>query len=297
MNSETQPQAEVAEAQEQVEQETPPEAAEAPNEASAEVEAKPEESAAQNESAEVQVTIGASPAPEEEAEHEKAPDWLKQLRRQQRETAKENRELKAQLAKVQQAQPVDVTQPKPAPQLRDFEWDEDKHREAVAKWAEEEAVRKQAVKQREQQQAQAVNAIYADFTTKAAELSTKVKDFEPARELVADILDMHQQNALLRAADNSAVLTYALGKNPSKARALAEIKDPVKFIAALVKLEQEVKITPRKPASTPDQPVRGANGSPSTTNGEKELARLEAEAERTGDRSKVIAYKRRLRKE
>jgi len=262
MNSETQPQAEVAEAQEQVEQETPPEAAEAPNEASAEVEAKPEESAAQNESAEVQVTIGASPAPEEEAEHEKAP-----------------------------------AQPKPAPQLRDFEWDEDKHREAVAKWAEEEAVRKQAVKQREQQQAQAVNAIYADFTTKAAELSTKVKDFEPARELVADILDMHQQNALLRAADNSAVLTYALGKNPSKARALAEIKDPVKFIAALVKLEQEVKITPRKPASTPDQPVRGANGSPSTTNGEKELARLEAEAERTGDRSKVIAYKRRLRKE
>jgi hypothetical protein len=287
MASKTQPQAEVAETQDQIQQETPPEAAEATTEAQAEAEAKPEENAAQDESSEVQVTIGATPAPEEEAESEKAPDWLKQLRKREREVSKENRDLKAALAKTQQTQSVALVVPAAPPQLRDFDWDEDRHRDAVAKWAEDEAARKVTARQREQAQSQAVEAVYADHRKKAATLSSKVKDYDAAVDVVTTALSIEQQNMILRAADDSALLTYALGKNPAKARALADIKDPVKFIAALAKTEQEVKVTPRRPASSPDQPVRGANGSPSSAGRDKEMAKAQEKASK-GDATDLM---------
>jgi hypothetical protein len=56
---------------------------------------------------------------------------------------------------------------------------------------------------------------------------------------------------MLQGADNPALVVYALGKNPKKAKELSEIKDPVKFAFAVAKLEKELKVTNRRAAPHP----------------------------------------------
>ena len=66
-----------------------------------------------------------------------------------------------------------------------------------------------------------------------------------------------------------------------------------KFAAELGKLEKDLKVSkPTKPAPA-DTNLR-SNAAPSSSS--KKLAGLEAEANRTGDRTKLIAYKKSLRK-
>jgi hypothetical protein len=83
---------------------------------------------------------------------------------------------------------------------------------------------------------------------------------------------------------------YALGKNPKKAKELAQIDDPVKFAFAVAKLESQLKISNRKAATRPEKqvsataPIKGAVDST--------LERLREEAARTGNMDKVMAYKR-----
>jgi hypothetical protein len=86
---------------------------------------------------------------------------------------------------------------------------------------------------------------------------------------------------------------YALGKNPKKLKELASITDPVKFAFAIAKLETQLKVSNKKPAPPPEKvvggtaPIRGAVDST--------LERLRADAERTGDYSKVFAYRKQKR--
>ena len=88
-------------------------------------------------------------------------------------------------------------------------------------------------------------------------------------------------------------MIYALGKNPTKAKELSAINDPVKFAFAVAKLETQLKVTNRKAAPPPESTVRGTgrvSGAVDST-----LERLRADAEKTGDYSKVMQYKRQKR--
>ena len=69
--------------------------------------------------------------------------------------------------------------------------------------------------------------------------------------------------------------------------------DPVKFAFAVAKLETQLKVTNRKAAPPPESTVRGTgrvSGAVDST-----LERLRADAEKTGDYSKVMQYKRQKR--
>jgi hypothetical protein len=95
---------------------------------------------------------------------------------------------------------------------------------------------------------------------------------------------------VLQGADNPALVIYALGKNPKKAAELAKIEDPVKFAFAVAKLEKELKVTNRKAAPAPERMVSSTgrvSGAVDST-----LERLRAEAEKTGNYTKVLQYKR-----
>lgn len=127
----------------------------------------------------------------------------------------------------------------------------------------------------------------ANFGKQKAEL--KIKDFDDAEQEVVGVLSQIQQAIVIKAADNSAKVIYALGKHPEKLKALAEVKDPVKFAVAVSKLEGTLKVTSRK---TPPEPEGTVRGSAPLSSGDKALERLEAEADRTGDRTKVVAYNR-----
>jgi hypothetical protein len=108
--------------------------------------------------------------------------------------------------------------------------------------------------------------------------------------LVQETMNVTQQGILLQGLDNPALVVYALGKNPKRAKELAAITDPVRFAAAAGKLEATLKVTNRPKPPAPPRVVTGS--APITGTVDSNLDRLRAEAERTGDYTKVMAYKR-----
>ena len=99
-----------------------------------------------------------------------------------------------------------------------------------------------------------------------------------------------QQGVVIQGAENPALVIYALGKNPKKAKELAAIDDPVKFAFAVAKLESNLKIGNRKASTQPERTVSAtarSSGSVDST-----LERLREEASKTGNMDKVMAYKR-----
>jgi len=109
---------------------------------------------------------------------------------------------------------------------------------------------------------------------------------------VQEVLSVTQQGILLQGSDNSALLVYALGKNPKRAKELSEIKDPVKFAFAVSKLESQLKVT--KKTAPPPEKTPPSGGARSTGGSDEVLENLRAKAERTGDYTQILAYKRQL---
>jgi hypothetical protein len=239
---------------------------------------------------EVVVSIGEEAPPPEE--HTPAPEWVKELRKTNRELQRQNRELQGKL----QAAP---TENKPVvignkPKLEDHDYDADKYEEALTNWFER---KRQADDVNAKQEAEVMNQQQAwqaklDGYGKAkAEL--RVKDFEDAEEVAQQVFSITQQGVLLQGADNPALVVYALGKNPAKAKELAEIKDPVKFAFAVAKLEKDLKVTNRRQAPAPERIISGTGRSSGAV--DSTLERLREDAARTGNMTKVIQYKAQKR--
>lgn len=239
---------------------------------------------------EVVVSIGDEQPPEEKP----APRWVKELRKSQRELARENRELKARLesAASTETKPVQLG---PKPTLDGCEYDSERYEAELASWFE----RKRDADQAEQRARDAQEAQERDWRAKLeaygkAKAELKVRDYDEAEDAVQSLFDVTQQGVMLEGADNPALLVYALGKSPSKAKELAAIKSPVKFAFAIAKLEKELKVSTRtKQAPAPEKTVSGTARISGSV--DSNLERLREEAARTGDISKVVAYKRQLK--
>lgn len=237
------------------------------------------------------VTIaGESPAPEEE--EKQAPEWVRNLRKNYRELQREKRELEERLKAVSPATEQSPVTPGKKPTLEDCDYDSDKFENELAGWFErkrqsEETEAKQRAKQQEEQQTwQKKLESYTQSKT-----GLKVSDFQDAEDTVLETLSVTQQGIILQGAQNPAVLVYALGKNSNKAKELAGITDPVQFAFAVAKLETQLSVT-KKQAPPPEKRING-NGSLGTSNAQ--LDRLREEAARSGDFTKVIAFKKQLK--
>lgn len=229
-----------------------------------------------------------------EAKAEEAPKWVKELRKEHRETVRELRELKAEKA-AREAQTTQQTQEElgPRPKLgdADIDYDEDKFSTALDAWHE----RKSKIDARERDARAQQDRAQAEWKGKVeahqkAATALKVPDYEEAEDVVRNTFSEVQQSILIEAADNSALLAYAIGKRPAKAKELAAITNPIKFAVALAKLETQVKTTAKKTAPPPETRVRGS--APVSGVVDSKLAKLMEEADRTGDRTKVAAYHR-----
>jgi len=237
------------------------------------------------------VTIaGESPAPEEE--EKQAPEWVRNLRKNYRELQREKRELEERLKAVSPATEQSPVTPGKKPTLEDCDYDSDKFENELAGWFErkrqsEEAEAKYRAKQQEEQQTwQKKLETYTQSKT-----GLKVSDFQDAEDTVLETLSVTQQGIILQGAQNPAVMVYALGKNPNKAKELAGITDPVQFAFAVAKLETQLSVQ-KKQAPPPEKRING-NGSLGTSN--VQLDRLREEAARSGDFTKVLAFKRQLK--
>lgn len=233
---------------------------------------------------ELVVSIGEE-APPQEAE--RAPEWVRELRKSHRELQKRNRELESKLS----APAEKKAELGPKPKLEDFDYDEASLDAALDKWhdrkreiAEETAKAKSAEEDR-QTQWQAQLASYE--TAKAA---LKVRDFEEAEASAMEVLDITQQGVILDGAKRPELVIYALGRNPAKAKELASISNPVKFAFAVSELESQLKVGNRN-TPAPEKAISGSTGGAV----DNALERLRAEAAKSGDYTKVLAHKRKLR--
>jgi len=225
---------------------------------------------------------------EEPEEKQAAPDWVKELRREYSELKKENKELKKKVVGEE------VIEPSPKPKLEDFDYDPDKFEAAYDKWVDE----KRDIDNKKAQAEKAKNAQQETYQAKLNAYNERkakmpVKDFDEMEAIAADALSDVQQGLIVSAAKSSETVMYALGSHPEKLAALAAITDPVEFVAETVRMEMTMKTTTRKKPAPERKLTPGS--APLSGGKDRMLEKLEEEAAKTGDRSKVQAYMREKR--
>jgi hypothetical protein len=257
----------------------------------AEFETDDEPTEAEAEEEEDVVSInGEAPDPETE-DDDRAPEWVRDLRKEYRNEKRRAKELEQKVERLERgntpaSQPIGLK-----PTLESTDYDTERYETELASWYEKKRTHddQQNVVQSQQK------AVQKEWETKlesyhSSKAELKVKDYDFAEDVVQDNLSVMQQGMIVQGADNPALVVYALGKNPKKAKELASITDPVKFAFAVAKLETNLKVTTRKASSRPEKKISGT-GRPSGSV-DNTLERLRTEAEKTGDYSKVFQYKK-----
>jgi hypothetical protein len=230
---------------------------------------------------ELQVTIAGE---EPEPEPERAPEWVRDLRKQHRELQKKVREYE------EREKAVVAPTVGPKPKLEDHDYDTEKYEVALEVWYRQkdkaEAVKREQERAIEEQQ-KAWQAKLDSYGKAKADL--KAKDYDDAEAVVQEAMSVTQQGIVLQGADNPALVVYALGKNPKRAKELAAITDPVRFAFAVARLESQLKVTPKAKPPAPEKPM--PTGTAPVSGVDSVLERLRDEAAKTGDMTKVLRYK------
>jgi hypothetical protein len=232
------------------------------------------------------VTIG----DEKPAEPERAPAWVKEVRRQNRELQRKVRELEAQ-AQVRSAESLPAD-PGPEPTLESTDYDAEAFSARLKQWYQRKAERDRHA-EKQKHQAEAEQRAWQDQLRAYGKAKEKlgVHDYDEAESVTESLLSTQQQGVILHGAQNPALVIYALGRNPTKAKELARETDLVRFAFGVSKLESQLKVTKRKTAPPPEKPVKATSGHRGA--GDGQLERLREEAAKTGDYSKVFAHQRR----
>lgn len=218
-------------------------------------------------------------APASESESSTIREMRSQLRQAQRELA--------EARKGHAPQKIEVGE---RPTLESCDYDEDRYNEQLDAWRDRKG---QADKQQaEMDRAAEVEAkVWGERHTAYAAAKAKLPtDFAAAEQEVQTGLPIPHQNILLMS-ERSAALVYALGKDPAKLDALSKL-DPIRAAMMIGKLEDKITMAKR----TVPQPERQVSGNARLSDtADKQLAQLEKEADRTGDRTKLIAYRKKLK--
>lgn len=240
---------------------------------------------------EVVVSIGDEKPQDDEVK--RAPEWVRKLRKDTAEKSKRIRELETKLAELSGAEKKPALGDKPT--LEGCGYDEQKFDAQLASYYERKrAVDDEAAKAKaeEEEHQRAWQQKLESYGRAKSEL--RVADYEEAEIAAQEVFSTTQQGILINGADNPAVLVYALGKDPERAKKLAAIKDPVKFAFAVAKIESQLKVQPKKQPPLPEKVVKSSGRMSGAI--DHELERLREEAGRTGDISKVVAYKEAKRR-
>lgn len=238
------------------------------------------------------VTIGEETPPQQDDEN-RAPEWVRKVRKDNREKDRKLREYEQRLAAYERKNEPQLG---PKPTFESCDYDAELFERKLDAWKERKAVAdKQAAeaKEAEARRQEYFNSKFEAYTARKAEVAPKLKDFEDVEETVRGTFDETQLGVVLAHAKDPALLLYAIGKDEKRLAELAKIKDPVEYIFAVARMETQMRTQSRKPQSAPEKSVKG---SASTTGSDKRLDQLYDEAARTGDLSKVRAYKASLKK-
>lgn len=223
---------------------------------------------------------------EEGEEQEKQRNPLRPVvKNLEREKKRLQKELDALRKPVQQEPQLGA---KPKLEDPDIDFDQEVYDQKLIDWTE--AKRKaDKAKAEADKRAQSVHVEYAA----AADKIVGYKDHEAV--VIAE-LNQAQQGLLLQAmGKNTPKLVAALAKNANRLDELASITDPVLFVMKIAELKEKVTVS-RTDSDKPKPTERLRSDAPSSGGNDRKLAKLEADAAKTGNRTALLAYKRSLRK-
>lgn len=236
------------------------------------------------------LTIAGEPV----AADEPAPEWVKDLRRRNRDMARELAQHRR--ASAGTSAPV-VPKPSAKPELRDFDFDADAFAAALDKWHEQRQTIAAAEQKARDEQAQEQRAWDSKLTAyKEESKNLAFRDFEDVEAAAEGELSEVQRAVIVQGSDKPALVMYALGRNLKRAREFAAITDPVRFAFAIADFQKDLNVTSRKPTTKPERSVSGTpNNGAVLSSEDKKLAALRDEAARTGDMTKLMNYQREQR--
>lgn len=230
---------------------------------------------------------------EEGFEGQPAPQWVKDLRKSEREQKRKIKELEQQLeSKEKPVEDEVVLGAKPT--LDGFDYDTDAYETALERWHSDKAIVESKAREKQAEtdkQNQAWQGVLDSYNEKKTAL--KVRDYDEAEFALTEKFDQVQQSVVLKATKNPAMVVYALGKSPQRLEELSKIKDPIELAVAVALLETKMKTNTRKASTAPEKKI--SNGGSLSATHDTTLERLRKDAEKTGDFSKVVQYKRKLR--
>ena len=212
-----------------------------------------------------------------------------------RKLRERNRDLNKQLSDARKAVPEAPTiEVGPKPTLIDFDYDEDAYVAAVDEWRDRKA-QAEAGKAEAEEQSRKLSEDWQRDVQSYAERKTAlaIPDYDEAEGNVQTALSLAQQAVIIKAAADPALFVAAIGKSEAKLGELAKISDPIKMAAAVARMEGGIKVVKKRSGPALDTPQKG--GAPVADASDKNLAKLEKEARASGDYSKVLDYKRKLR--
>jgi hypothetical protein len=248
-----------------------------------------QQAAQQDEPSGLVITLG-DDEPQQEEEQARAPEWVRELRKANREKDRRIRELEQEKASREAANAPGAIKVGEKPTLEGCEYDPERFESDLTAWHERkrQADEQAAAQRKEQESAQAAwqQRVSAYNTAKAA---LPVDDYDDSEGAVTGALDQVKQAILLKAAKKPEKLIYALGKSQTKLKELAAITDPIEFAGEVARLETTMKETQRKAPPPAEKVIQGSGGTRVST--DSTLDKLREEALRTGDLSKVMAYK------
>lgn len=219
---------------------------------------------------------------------------FQEIRKMANGALKDKRRLERELEELRAKLPKPEPTLGAKPTLDQFDYDESRFSEAYDNWMEQKAAMDRADQQRldeQRRQQEEIENFKKSYKTRAESLG--VADFNEAEAEVGSMLNQTQSGLLMRGADDPAALVYALSKSPAKLIELSHITDPVKFTVAVAKLE--IALSARKsPRPAPEPRVSSERSATGHSASASQLEKLRDEAAKTGDYSKVVAYKKQM---
>ena len=235
------------------------------------------------------VTIGDTP-PAEDDPALNNPNF-KQLRESYRKKSEENRELKRRLDAVAGVK----AEVRAEPTLEGCDYDPEKFKAEMRAYVTEQAqadAKKQAALEAQAKVAATFHQRLAAYAKEKEAFKARAPDFDEAEADIKENLSVMKQNIIVDMAKDIPLVIYALHKNQAKLKELAELPDH-KFVWHLAQMETQLKVSNRGERPQAEERVEGVRHAGNTS--DLHLARLEKEFERTGDRSKIVAYKKSLK--
>jgi hypothetical protein len=221
---------------------------------------------------------------------------LKRLREVAAEKSKQARELEARLARIENDTRVAETPALERPTFENCGFDE----EVYAKKMEAYTLAKAESAKEEARQEEIRRQTQEDYTTRVqrytdAKKTLQVPNYDEVEDVVRKSLNTQQQSIIIRNIAEPEKLIYALGRSKKALAELAATTDLDRFAFKIAKMEGAMVVTKKSPPPVESKLRGGSSATVTTGNLNAQLEAAEKEADRTGDRSRVVAIKRQIR--